>query len=105
MVLIGWCRARATWRVVCSNPTHARRPFGYGPYTKGAEMNNRELNFTRRHFIRYAAGSTLWLSLKDIAVANVATPLDKVDGLSIRHVRVGKPTGLPNNRGDTWAVA
>jgi hypothetical protein len=68
-------------------------------------MNNRELNFTRRHFIRYAAGSTLWLSLKDNAVAKVATPIDKVDGLSIRHVRVGKPTGLSNNRGDTWAVA
>ena len=61
-------------------------------------------NQVRRDVLTGVAGSALWLSLGSQAGSQ---PSDSsVDGSSpIRGVRVGEPTIIPGNDGDTWALA
>lgn len=51
---------------------------------------------TRRHFIASAAGGALSLSIAKNVSAH---------GRAINAVRVGQPTNVPNNFGDTWNAA
>ena len=59
-------------------------------------MDKNNLAFTRRHFIASAAGSALSLSFTNNVAAHSRT---------INAVRVGLPTTVPNNFGDTWNAA
>ncbi len=59
----------------------------------------------RRRFLTSAAGSALWLSMQRYAVANAAELSSAVQGYPLRSIRVGSPTRIPGNLGDTWAAA
>ena len=59
-------------------------------------MDKNNLAFTRRHFIASAAGSALSLSFTNNVAAHSRT---------INAVRVGLPTTVPDNFGDTWNAA
>ena len=60
---------------------------------------------TRRSFLVTAAGSTLWLSMADKLAGQAGSPVLKGRGRAIKGIRVGSPTALPNNLGDTWVTA
>jgi hypothetical protein len=59
----------------------------------------------RRRFLTSAAGSALWLSIQRSAVANAAMPPSTAQGYPLRSIRVGSPTTISGNEGDTWAAA
>jgi hypothetical protein len=58
--------------------------------------------FTRRNFIKGAAGSSLWLSMANRLGAQSGSAALQTQVGAIRGVRVGSPITVPDNFGDTW---
>lgn len=61
----------------------------------------------RRNFLKFsvaAAGGTALFCTRDWAIAQAKDPTSAAYRQAIREVRVGVPTGVANNSGDTWVA-
>jgi len=77
---------------------------GFSGMAGGVVMSISSFGLTRRQFVVGAAGTTLLLSLEEASAQGLGA-LSAVHGRSIQKFRVGSPTTVPNNFGDTWVTA